>query len=987
MKLDRWRQLESLYNKALEMDESRRVEFLREACAGDDELRHEVEGLLASGPGAASFLEQPALQEVAHEFAATAAPSHQDHQYWIGREVGNYQFVSLVGAGGMGEVYRARDTKLKREVAIKVIPDEFSRDPERISRFQREAELLASLNHPNIASIYDVEELNGSRFLILELVPGETLADRIRRGPIPVEEALKIALQIAEALEAAHERNIIHRDLKPANIKVTAEGTVKVLDFGLAKALADERTAEDTRLSVSATSPGVILGTVAYMSPEQATGKPVDRRADIWAFGVVLYELLTRKPAFQGVDVTETLTAVMTREPAHDALPAKTSAAIRNLLRRCLEKSVKRRLQHMGEARILIEDAVSGASAAGPAGLPWPVAAPRRGHERLAWAAAVVVLTTIAFAIGFMLRAPKRQPAMRLSTDIGVDGQLYMGYGASAILSPDGARLALIASGADQKRRLYVRSLEALQATMLSGTENARNPFFSPDGQWLGFFADGKLKKISVQGGAAVTLCDAPDDRGGSWGEDDAIVLAANPTTGLSRVSSGGGEPEPLTTLDEQAGEGTHRWPQILPGGKVLFTSNARTNDYEDSEIVVYSMASRQRKTILRGGFYARYLPSGHVAYVHEGTLFAVPFDLQRLEITGQTAAALEGVMTNPAPGGAQFSFSENGNLAYVAGPGRHVNVSIQWMDRGGKLTALRETPGDYSNPVFSPDGKRVALEIMDGARRDIWVYEWERDDIKRLTFGGEANGYPAWTPDGQRIAYSSQEKDGAYNLYTLWLIRADGGGNAQRLAVSRTLPYTPSWRPDGKVLAFRQSNASTSWDIMTLTIEGDEKSGWKPGEPKPFINSASDERNPAFSPDGRWLAYVSSELGNYDVYVRPFPGTGGKRQISSGGGNYPKWSPNGKELFYQTADRKMIMVTTYTASSDIFRFDKPRPWSPVPFFAPDIANASSFDIHPDGNRFAILKPVGKDQSPDRNKVSFIFNFFDELRGKLPGKN
>ena len=842
-----------------------------------------------------------------------------------------------------------------------------------------------SLNHPNIAAIYDLEEENGSRFLILEFVDGQTLADRLRRGPIPVEEALKIALQIAEALEAAHEKNVIHRDLKPANIKITGEGAVKVLDFGLAKALADERTAEDIgnspTPSMAVMSSGVILGTAAYMSPEQATRKAVDRRADIWAFGAVLYELLTGKQAFQGEDVTEILTAVVTKEPAHDALPAKTPAAIRNLLRPCLEKNLKRRLQHMGEARILIEDAVSGAEPAGLAGVP------RNGRERLARAAAaVLLLTTIVFAIGFMRRAPKPPPVMRLSTDAGVDGRLYTGFGASAILSPDGTRLALVAGGADQKRHISVRSLDALQATTLSGTENARNPFFSPNGEWLGFFADGKLKKISLQGGAAVVLCDAPDDRGGSWGEDGAIVFTPNQTRGLSKVSSAGGMPEPLATLDTQVGEGTHRWPQMLPGGKaVLFTSNARTNNYEDSEIVVYSMASRQRKTVLREGFYARYLPSGQIAYVHEGTLLAVPFDLQRLEVTGQPASILEGVVTAPGPGGAQFSFSQTGNLAYVAGRAGRQNVSIHWMDRGGKLTALRETPGDYSNPAFSPDGKRLALDILDGARRDIWVYEWERDNIKRLTFAGESNGYPVWTPDGERIVYSSQEKDGAHNLYTLWLIRADGAGNAQRLAESRSLQYAPSWRPDGKVLAFRQSNADTGWDIMTLTIEGDEKSGRKPGEPKPFINSASDERNPTFSPDGRWLAYVSNELGSYDVYVRPFPGPGGQWQISTGGGDYPKWSPNGKELFYQTADGKMIMVATYTVSRDTFRFDKPQLWSPVQF--DDRSIAYSFDIHPDGKRFAVLKATGKGQPPEWNKVSFIFNFFDELRAKLPGKN
>jgi serine/threonine-protein kinase len=371
---------------------------------------------------------------------------------------------------------------------------------------------------------------------------------------------------------------------------------------------------------------------------------------------------------------------------------------------------------------------------------------------------------------------------------------------------------------------------------------------------------------------------------------------------------------------------------------------------------------------------------------VHERTLLVVPFDLQRLEVTGEPTATL-GVVTAPGPGAAQFSFSDTGNLAYVAGPAGRINVSIFWMNRGGKLTALRETPGDYSNPAFSPDGKRVALDIADGARRDIWVYEWERDNMKRLTFDGETNAYPAWSPDGERVVYSSQEKDGAHKRYTLWWIRADGAGTAQRLAESKTLQYTPSWHSDGKVLAFRQNNADTGWDIMLLTIEGDEKSGWKPGQPKAIINTAADERNPEFSPDGHWLAYVSNELGSYDVYVRPFPDTGAKWQISTGGGTYPKWSRNGKELFYQTWDGKTIMVTTYAASSNTFRFDKPQPWAPNPFNVRGRGPDYSFDIHPDGKRFAVLKATGTEPLPERNKVSFVFNFFDDLRHKLPGKN
>ena len=713
------------------------------------------------------------------------------------------------------------------------------------------------------------------------------------------------------------------------------------------------------------------------MSPEQAKGKTADRRADVWAFGVVLYEMLAGKQLYSGETIPETLASVMKEAPALERLPSNTPPAIRNLLSRCLEKTVRRRVQHIGEVRIVLEDVLAGV-AVGP---PGPVATQRKGRERLIWAAAlaVFVLTTIAFAIGFVLRAPKPPQQTRLNAEIGADASLYTSYGTAAILSPDGTRLALVAAGSDQKRRIYVRSLDQLQATALSATENARDPFFSPDGQWLGFFADGKLKKISIQGGAAVTLCDAPDDRGGSWGEDGTIVFTPAAEVALSKVSSAGGTPQPLTTLDKQAGEITHRWPQVLPGSQaVLFTSDSAA-PFEDAEIVVYSVASGQRKTVQRGGFHARYLLAGHVVYMHEGTLFAVPFDLQRLEVTGQPAPILEGVVTVPTNAGAQFSFSETGNLVYVAGGGGVQNVSIYWMDREGKFQPLRETPGGYYNPAFSPDGKRLALEIIDGARRDIWVYEWERDTLTRLTFAGEANRFPVWTPDGQRIAYSSQEKGGTYNL---WWIRADGAGDAQRLAESKSLQYGRSWRPDGKVLAFRQTNPDTGSDIMTLPVEGDEKSGWKPGEPKPFVNSRFIEDGPAFSPDGRWLAYQSNESGNLEVYVRPFPGPGGKWQVSTGGGLFPKWSRNGKELFYRTEDSK-LMVASYTSSGDSFRADKPQLWSPGQFTDLGLV-VHNFDLHPDGKRFAVLKAPGTEQTAAVNKVSFIFNFFDELRAKLP---
>src|SRR5580700_8406638 len=544
-----------------------------------------------------------------------------------GTRLGTYEILSAIGAGGMGEVYQAHDTKLGRDVAIKVLPEAFAHDPERLSRFQREAKTLAALNHPNIATIYGLEQSNGTSYLVMELVPGDTLAQRIKReGAVPVEESLTIGKQIAEALEYAHDHGVIHRDLKPANVKLTPEGKVKVLDFGLAKAFAGDASTEDIgnspTLSMAATMQGVILGTAAYMSPEQARGKTVDKRTDIWAFGCVLYELLTGKAAFHGEDVTDILAAVVRAEPDWTALPANISPSIRVLLQRCLRKDRRQRTPDAATIRIEIEDAIAapkdfGATQAAPVTRGW--------RERLAWpvAAGVLALIVIALGIGFVLRAPKPQLPMHLSAEIGVDASLFTGFGSSVILSPDGKRLALVASGTDQKQRIYVRSLDQLQATVLSGTENASDPFFSPDGQWLGFFGDGKLKKISVQGGEAVTLGDASNDRGGSWGEDGTIVFAPNTRVALSKVSSAGGTSQPLTTFDKQAGEVTQRWPQVLPGGKaVLFTSSTHGYNYDDAEIVVYSMTSGQRKTLLRGGFYARFLASGYLVYMHGGTLF-----------------------------------------------------------------------------------------------------------------------------------------------------------------------------------------------------------------------------------------------------------------------------------------------------------------------------------------------------------------------------
>jgi len=887
--------------------------------------------------------------------------------------LGPYRILGPLGVGGMGQVYRALDTRLGREVAIKLLPESVRGDPERLARFEREARLLAALNHPNIAAIYEFESWEGMPFLVMELVEGPTLAERLRQGAMPLEEALAIARQMTEAIEYAHERGIVHRDLKPSNVKLTGEGAVKVLDFGLAKALEEappsgQDDSQSPTLSGRATRAGVILGTAAYMSPEQAKGKAADRRSDVWSFGVVLYEMLSGRQAFSGETASEILAAVLKTEPEWSVLPASVPPRVGRMLRRCLEKEPRRRVQAIGEARIIIEDALAGA--------PEETVAPAAPLWRRALPLLATALLALLLGIWAAWRpAPQPEKPQRLSVELGADASLVgTNLGPAAVLSPDGSVLAFTArkatGGASQ---LYVRRLDQLEAAPLAGTEGARNPFFSPDGQWIAFFAGGKLRKVAAAGGAAVTLCDAPEDRGGTWSEDGSILFTPTIQTGLWRVSAAGGAAEALTTPDPAARENTHRWPQALPGGEaVLFTAHRAVPSFEDANLVVQRLPGGPRKIVHRGGFHGRYLPSGHLVYMHEGTLFAAPFDLDRLETTGPPAPALEGV-AGGAGGAAQFAFSRRGTLVFVPGPSGGEAVPIQWMDAQGNLTPLRAAAAEHRAIRFSPDGRRLAIQVRQGAQDDVWVYEWDRDTLSRLTFDASEDSSLVWTPNGQRIAFASTRADKAtLNLY--WQ-RADGTGEAERLTGSPNPQFPTSWHPSGKFLAFHEIHPQTQSDILMLPLEGDEASGWKQGKPSVFLNTPFAEFSGAFSPDGRWLAYHSNESGTFEVYVRPFPGPGGKWQVSTGGGLFPVWSRNGKEIFYWWGEQ--IWVASYAVQGDSFRAEKPRAWSPgrVP--------VRGFDLHPDGKRFAVVK-AAEETEIRRDKVVFITNFFDELRRIAP---
>jgi Tol biopolymer transport system component len=898
----------------------------------------------------------------------------------------------------MGKVWRAHHTALKRDDALKVLPDAFASDPERLARFQREAQVLASLNHPNIAHVYGLEQADGVQALVMELVDGPTLADRIAEEPIPLDEVLPIARQIAEALEAAHESGIVHRDLKPANIKLRPDGTVKVLDFGLAKAMEPAGTStlnvsqSPTITTPAVTVAGIVLGTAAYMAPEQARGKSVDKRADIWAFGAVMYEMITGRKAFDADDTSMTLASVMLKEPDWTALPPGTPSGLRSLLARCLKKDPKARLRDIGEARFQIdqlrldvqeepkEPAVAHVAPAWLRVLPWALAA-------LGFAAAAAL---------FVMWAPGRSvPAspLRLEASIGADADLATDQGPAAILSPDGKTLAFVAQKAmATDSQLYVRRLEQLAATPLAGTDGARNPFFSPDGQWIGFFAGGKLKKVAVSGGAVVVLCDAPDGRGGSWTEDGTITFLPVSTArggptgggGLLRVSADGGRPEAATTIGED--ELTQRWPQVLPGGRaVLYTvtnataTRSAAGAYADANIVAQSIPKGTPKVVRRGGYFGRYLPSGHLVYVHDGTLFAAPFDAARLELTGAPVPVLEGMVFSPNAGAAQVAVSGAGTLVYVAGGSQLARAyQFEWRDRTGKTTPLpNAATNGWVALQISPDGHRIAGVVADGNRPDVWIYDVDREVPSRLTnVPGRGAFGPVWTPDGKRVAYSSMI--GGRSLY--WQ-RADGTGEVQRLTTGPNAQTAGSWHPTGKFLAFEEITPQKLSDIMILPMEGSEAAGWKPGTPTPFLNSEFSEQDPAFSPDGRWLAYMSTKSGRPEVYVRPFPAALGEWSISTGGARFPVWSRARSELFYTTLQGEIMMVS-YTVQGDAFRAGKPEPWSKDRFQT--AGTVRRFDLHPDGERF-LLAPIPRpDATVKQEKVVFVFNWLDELKRLVP---
>jgi len=912
-----------------------------------------------------------------------------------GTRIGAYEVIAHIGAGGMGEVYRAIDSKLKRQVAIKVLPASVASDGERLARLQREAELLAALNHPNIAAIYGLEESGGVKALVMELIEGRTLADRIAEHPLPVDDALRVARQIADALEAAHEHGIVHRDLKPANIKMRHDGIVKVLDFGLAKLVESSSAVTGSSMlsptiSLQATRAGVILGTAAYMAPEQARGKAADKRADIWSFGCVLYELLTGSRAFGGDEISDTLAFVITKEPEWSTLPGNVPTAIHKVLRRCLEKDRNRRYADIADVRLDIEDALT----AGPqAPAPLISAQPaRRWNGRLlsAGSLAVAVLIGVAYWIGGWRTphdtspSPGRflvsvAPAERLQA-LPQDRDTLEGRPSRTAMTWSADGRSIIFSAADgDRQQLYIRPVDRLEAAPLPGTEGGSMPFTSADGRWVGFWSAGALKKVPIDGsGPAAIICETTIPTGASWGADDTIVFARE-RDGLWRVPGAGGAAQAILKPDRTKGEYKFLSPQLLPGdGAILFTlTHTPFPTWEDdTEVVVLVMATGERKVLVHGGADGRYLPSGHLVYLRKGTLMAMPINHKGFTTTGGAIALIGDVMQSANTpnessenGAGQFSVSASGSLLYTPGgifP--EAERSLAWVDRNGSSEPLALPSRPYLSPRISPDGDRFLFWTQ--GDRNVWIHDLRRGVTTRLTFEGR-NARAIWTPDGERVTYASAMA-GAENLY--WR-RSDGTGPPERMASSERQQAPGAWTPDGKTLLFMEGDAA-GYDIWGVSPEGD-------GRPNPVIHTAFSEQYADLSPDGRWLAYVSNQQsGRQQVYVQPYPGPGARQQISVDGGTAPAWSRDGRELFYMTASSiggqaaptKMMVVPV--ALNPAFTAGTPRILFEGRYGT--TANIRGYDVAPDG-RFLMVEQ--KDRAPTRLAAMIIVqNWTEELK-------
>jgi Tol biopolymer transport system component len=885
-----------------------------------------------------------------------------------GDRLGPYEITSQIGEGGMGLVFRAKDSQLGREVALKVLPEGFSADPERLARFEREAKLLASLNHPNIAQIYGLETSGGSPALVMELVEGPTLADRLAQGSLSIDESLSIARQIAEALEEAHEKGIVHRDLKPQNVKASMEGKVKVLDFGLAKAVDPAAAASGSagagdgrdplRSPALMNSPtltlgggtqlGVILGTAAYMAPEQAAGGAADARADIWAFGAVLYEMLTGKRLFEGETVSHVLAGVLKDQPDWKSLPADVPPPVRALLERCLRKDRRQRLQAIGDARVLLEEWSADPSRLAPPS-PAAAAAPTTPRRRgLAIGLGALALAAGLAAGRFLLApAPPAPRTLNLALALPADTELASGDLVAVAVSADGSRQAAVVVDTKDIRRLLVRDLDQVEPRLLPGTEGALDPCFSPDGDWIAFFLPGGLYKMAIAGGPAIRLADAGNQtRGVTWSRDGYLYFSPDLATPVLRVSENGGAAAPVTTLDSARNERTHRWPAALPDGSaVLFTDDTgeSTEFYDDARIEAVRPSTGERRVVLEGSSQARYLGDGRLIFARGGALFAIAFDPRTLAVSGAPVPVAQQLATDVASGAVQFAFSETGDALWAPGSAETAQVRPVWMERGGRSVPVNFPAGPYGQIVLSPDGRKVALAAADARSADIWVADLERSTVSRLTFEGSAQD-PVWTADGSRIVYDVAGGGAGGPRGSIRWKRADGSGESEVLFADDASNYAVSASRDGRFLAFERTEAGQSQnDIWILPLTGERK-------PWPFLATSADETRPEISPDGRWLAYVSSENGRPEIFVRPFPRGDGRWQISNQGGTEPHWSADGRELYYRSLGTLNAVAIeggeAFTAGLPVPLFEGVRQGS----------NPHSFSPAPDGKRMLLLQ-------------------------------
>jgi Tol biopolymer transport system component len=851
-----------------------------------------------------------------------------------GARYGPHEITAKIGAGGMGEVYRARDTRLDRDVALKILPPAFAGDPERLARFEREARTLATLNHPHIGHIYGLEESDGVRALVLEFVDGPTLADRIAPGPIPIDEALIIARQIAEGLEAAHDKGIIHRDLKPANIKVRTDGTVKVLDFGLAKAF-DSTSAGTADMSASPTitSPplmtgvGAILGTAAYMSPEQARGQAIDKRTDIWAFGCVLFEMITGRMVFPGVTTSDTIAAVLERSPDWTALPSATPPLVRHVLARCLEKNPKHRWRDIGDVRIELDDTEA-----------WrrqtDGASPKtsRAGERAAWALLVALTAVVAAVVTPMSRKAPADPAeirFNVLFPRGVAADF-----AQLAISPDGQQIVVAPNfGVQQPTPLWLRLLASTSGRLLTGTEGASFPFWSPDGRSIGFFADEKLKRLDVTSEAIQILADAPTARGGAWQADGTILFAPNAQGPLFRVAATGGQPTVATHLQE--GQNDHRAPFILPDG-LHFLYYARGTP-QVRGVHVARLDGTETKRLLDADGAAVYTRSGHLLFPRQGELLAQPFDARRLTLDGEPFRVADSVSVNPGISLASLSASASGPIAY--GTDRIRRTQFAWFDRSGRRLETLGTPDQrgLANPSMSPDGTRVAFRRVVGGNWDVWLIDMQ-GAVSKFTSALSSDWYPVWSPDGQQIFYQTMIS----NIYS----RSVTDGTPEQLLLRETTMVYPSdVSPDGSVLLYTRATSSST-DLWYVPLGADRT-------PHSFVQTSFFERDGQFSPDGKWVAYQSNDVGHFEIYLQPFPGPGDRIQVSAGGGQHVRWARNGSELFYIDADQRLTSVrVTFAANGTLVR------GTPVPLFRTELDSSfltrQQYVVSPDGQRFLI---------------------------------